>query len=419
MEDYSNWEFYDEPDYSSWDFPESKQPSRHPQGAFSWLTERGAPAGLRYGADLIPLGIMQALGEATQSLSGGKYGADFTQNVASRAEANKAAFMQALQENPYLTQSGAMLGLGAESIPLYAAGAEGAMGLLPGTSSLFQGLVGAGAGGAMTGASQYVEPGESRGEKALEESIASMLLPGLGVAGKAIPSIAKGATKYGKTFSRPVTAQVALEDFNNAMQNITKRYDDVYNANGLPRNTNYIPDAKNMSKIEQIGEAYLPKVNEFLNTQDILDAHWAQSDLGALIRNLEKKGTNITPIQKQALKAARAERAKIKEQIDINLNASGNPHLKDELHTLSKDFADAMKIYDPKLRKEFDLFANDYISSDDLMNFIQKQKAARTYRHKKADEIKGIDRAKYPETWKNLPISKQLVNFVVKQFGDK
>jgi hypothetical protein len=81
-------------------------------------------------------------------------------------------------------------------------------------------------------------------------------------------------------------------------------------------------------------------LNEYIKTPTLENAHWAQSELGALERHMEgiANKNGLTPTQTKTLKAVQETRKDIKDQMFSNHYLGSKPHLADRYSQLATKY---------------------------------------------------------------------------------
>jgi hypothetical protein len=153
----------------------------------------------------------------------------------------------------------------------------------------------------------------------------------------------------------PITAKGIMNKMSkhkqSALNEAKKEYGQLFNEAGQQGLTHAIPPVeilKNRKLINQNSSSkYHRSFNEFLQDPTLENAHWAQSELGALERhltNLEMK-IGLTPIQHKTLKAVNEARQQIKQSMFNNNVLGANPELAEKYGQLSNKYKEKVIPY--------------------------------------------------------------------------
>jgi hypothetical protein len=292
--------------------------------------------------------------------------------------------------NPLSAMSGIAVSQIAKAAP---AALAGGLGLLPmvGSGTIGASIAG-GLGGAAGGASQYVNPGESRALNTILGGGVGLLTGGLGGAGYQAPGAAKNvwnAYPAKKVAEKVISGKAATK------AKYAKEYSDIFNQSGISHIRNPIKERNPRSRLsihrpklkpndpEKYGKAYA----EFERNPTPELAQKAQSDIGKLINK-------INPDSYSEI-ARVAELTKIKEGIIKDLTKSlekKSPELAKRYTKAGQGYA---KEYIPyKESKAIGQFEIGKLNKEELTDALVRDKSFR-------NSMKG----EYPEliTRKNLP----------------
>lgn len=272
--------------------------------------------------------------------------ANASRDVAAQREQN---FNRELERNPLTTMGGNIVGGLSLAAPTYIGGAPAlaAKGLSPMAAKM---LAGALSGGAQ-GASQYVNPGESRGMNALQNSGIGAAFPIAAMPFKMLGNIAK-------SYPVKTAATNILNRMNATKGQYRKTYEDIFK-NAEELGIKHIREpAKEVSKKakkhalkvgapNKYGEAY----EEFIKNPTPLNAHKAQSDLGKLANKIESSATGTLS----------SEQARVNELLKLK-------------NSITSDLTSAFEKKSPELAKRYTKVGTGY--SKDVMPYKESKAIA-------------------------------------------
>lgn len=285
---------------------------------FSGVTGFNSKAGNIFHGILQPLLESGYLGENISNAS---------KNVANQ---RNREYEEEYNKNPMSTFAGGALG---STLPILPAGG-GAGALLrgiapklgPGALRMLSGML----GGAGTGASEYVNPGESRGGNALTSGAIGA---GLGmVPGTA--NVAKNLVVSSKQALKGLSPEKMAKKVINDRKKIEGVYGDKYKgffkeAKEAGINKVEMPKFKTKSLLKTAEANETKALRKFIKNPTLENAHWAKSDLGKIERSLKKSKNSrgLNSDEKAAYESAITGKKKLTKAMNNALNEKGKSAL--------------------------------------------------------------------------------------------
>lgn len=224
--------------------------------------------------------------------------------------------------------------------------------------------------------------------------------------------------KFARRYSQDATVENLAKDIGKKTSVLKKEYNNIFETPGVAEEVFYEPSKIDIKKLEANAPAFLENFHKFKETNNTLDAHWAQSDLGKYIRSIEKKGTNATPAQIAAMKSARVIRKDLQSLIEDALNSSENPNLAKSYEKTGKKYAEEFGDLSPALEKDLELFNKNKLPASEVMKTLQN-KGQRVFRHTKGKEYPGIRKALKESYTANLlselPFSSKVFEYIKRE----
>ncbi len=334
-------------------------------------------------------GILQPLLESGYL---GKNISDSSKRVAS--ERNRE-YAQEYEKNPLSTQLGGFAGDVTAFLPA-GAGSGGviraiAPKLSPAIASVLSGIIGGGA----SGGAQYIQPGESRGSNILSGATLGGglgLIPGAAAGVKSLAGVAKNIYK-GRTPS--VIAKRVIDD-KKSIENLYKtKYKDFFTEAKNSGVTNVeVPKLKTKSLIKSAEKSETKALRKFLIKPTLENAHVAKSDLGGLVRALQKskKTRGLNSDERIALSSAKKARDKINEAMSKALNEKGKGNLSEKYKEISSGYGKEVIPYNRS--SVVNKYLSNELTDSDFVKALGTNKIAKKQLLDKYPEIKASSIAK-------------------------
>ncbi len=290
------------------------------------------------GVEDVTHGIMQPL------LESGYLGQNIKSSSERFANERQARFKQAQNQSPLATNIGNLIGGAAISSPAYAAtGGASLFSKAPGYLKYLQGILAGGTSGALTGAAQYVNPEESRLANASKSAALGAGLGALGTGAVAAKN-AFGAIK--DAFPAKKVAQGILDKVSKVEGKYKTEYGNLFKEAKDKGIVLEVPKIKSKPILEEMTKKESKYVRGFLDPSspkygNPKEAHNAASDLGKMIRRLDKKREGIAglnSVERKALEAARNAQKKIRSSIGEGFESSGRPDLASKYSEITTGF---------------------------------------------------------------------------------
>ncbi len=346
--------------------PERETPFREGKFVTGLLHAANAPANMVHGLAQ-PLLESGYLGEGTK---------DWSQALAqSRAQ----TLGNLAEENPKSALLGDVTGQIATTLPIMggaAAGVAKGLGGIAAKSPTFlkylSSILGGGLGAGASAGSQYVNPGESRLENAAKGAAVGSAL---GVIPPALSSVGKGAKKVKDALSTNKIAKKVITDRANIRNDYKNYYSDLFKeaeAKGI--NNVKIPKLNTKAILENSTSRESKALEEFLREPSLKNAHSAQSDLGKIIRRLDKTNENVgLPTDKlRALESARQAQKKIKGSMFDAFNKSEGSQLANKYGKITEGYAKDVIPYTKS--KPINTYKKGELTEKDFVNALMKDK---------------------------------------------
>lgn len=350
---------------------------------------------------------------------GGYLGQNNKERSINLGKERKALYEESLRQNPLATTAGGVAGSVGMSLPAtVATGGAAALSKVPGYLKYLKSLVGFTAGGAASGASQYVNPGESRLVNSIVGAATGAGLGTLGVAGKAAINAGKKAhgtykatkeslkgfkpapeiadkiehkfedyVKKGYKPAEEIANKVAKEDLSILTKESEKLYKtpfDIAKNKGITKADiaksnakDYFSDASKEQK-KLIAKAY--------KTKDLHDIHEASKSLTGYIYEAGKE--KLLPHQKDALKAAKQLKRNMDQGLEGAFRKAGGQDAVETFHKANENWKKVVKNKNNKLLNEY---RSGDLTPEDLVKSLYKDKKTRAHFSKE-----------FPEQWEEI-----------------
>lgn len=166
-------------------------------------------------------------------------------------------------------------------------------------------------------------------------------------------------------------ANLLSRDKAQAIQKATAGYNDLFDA-VKEAGVHKIPKATIGSEriIKHSQPKYHEALKKYLSEPTFENAHWAQSDLGGLVRHLKKldESPGLQSTQQQALKEAIKAQNRIKESMFKHEQLKSNPNFESRYNQLNKDYASEVIPY--KQLKELGEYENKKLKANKMVNSL-------------------------------------------------
>lgn len=272
-----------------------------------------------------------------------------SQNVAREREEGARL---AQQLNPNATMAGGIGGNVAMALPGIVAGG--------GAGNLLKAMLGGALSSGLSGGAEYVNPGESRLENAILSGIGGGILgalPGAGkFAGKQIKkgfNIAKNlpeAANAEKLAARVLKDKAAINDvYKKGYTNLFKEAEEAGIGNVK------VPKIRAKSILKNTTRTESEALSDFLKNPTMKNAHSAQSDLGKVIRRLEKinQTTGLKTPQIRALESAKDAQKRIRGSMHQSFQNAKQPELARKYGELTEGYKNEVIPYRNKIISDF------------------------------------------------------------------
>lgn len=331
-------------------------------------------------------------------------------------EISRKRAAQARETNPIATGLGGAAAQIYGSAPFFMAGGMAAEGI-PAISNFAKAITGGALGGGAMGAVKTPDEGESRVNNILSE-----MLQG-GAMGGVLHGIANAPQAYqsGKQalkeltpakYSQEKTAKEALKIYKDLSSYFNKGYKSVLNQKGVPK-VQINANERFLQELYKTSPSVKHSVQKAVGSNKAIDAHKAASKLGKYIAREQRR---IMPNDK-GIDMAQRLKTKLEKNLDTALDQV--PGIKNAYRGLDREFEQSLAFISPQIRNKLNLYEKGYIGSQDVLRKIRSPEAGESFRHKFKEQLPGIETAKYPEDWKNLPVNRNVYNLFTKYFGDK
>jgi hypothetical protein len=290
--------------------------------------------------------------------------------------------------NPLSAKAGNITGNIGLALPGMFLGGSGASGLIPKAPGYLRALasiLGYGGSGALSGASQYVNPRESRLENAVMGG-------GIGLGAGALGTAIKGGLGLGKAIKKAYPAEKVSEKILKDRSNILKKYNDSYEdlfkvAENEGINKISVPHINSKSIKKNTTSKEYESLENFFESPTLKNAHRAQSDLGRTIRRLQKthEGVGLNTSQQQALESALMAQKKIRGSIFQELSKNGKNDLSKEYSKLTTGYAKEVLPYTKSV--PINKFKRGELTSEDFLKSLNNNKKFKAQLGEKYPEL--------------------------------